>query len=119
MDGNDPLEARRRQPEPQPTGVGSQVDLEETDPYLKRVVADMRRSRARTADRVAIILVSAVVLSLPLYVIAVALAGTVDEDDLARIFGKWYDVVSPLLGAAIGALFGIAIARPSQDPRRL
>lgn len=117
MDGNDDLDTRRAQPEPQPTGVGSQLELEETDPYLKRVVANIRQSRARTADRVALILVSAVALSLPLYVIAIALVGTVTEDDLTRIFGKWYDVVSPLLGAAIGALYGIAIARPSHEDR--
>lgn len=119
MDGNGDLEAGHAQSQLQTTGVGSPLNLEQTDPYLKRVVADMRRSRSHTADRVAIILVSAVVLSLPLYVIAVALVGTVDEDDLTRIFGKWYDVVSPLLGAAIGALFGIAIARPSPEDNRL
>lgn len=119
MDGNDGLDAGHEQLELQPMAAGSQVDLEETDPYLKRVSAKIRESRARTADHVAIILVSAVVLSLPLYVIAIALVGTVDEGDLTRIFGKWYDVVSPLLGAAIGALFGIAIARPSDESNRL
>lgn len=94
MDGNDDRGAGNAQAELQTTGVGSQIDLEETDPYLKRVVADMRRSRARAADLVAIILVSAVVLSLPLFVVAIALVGTVDENDLTRIFGRWYCVAS-------------------------
>lgn len=119
MDVNDDPEARGAQPDLQPSKAAPEVELEATDRYLKRVVADIRRSRARTADRVAMTLVIAVVGSLPLYVLAIALVGSIDEDDLTRIFGKWYDVVSPLLGAAIGALFGIAIANPNRDQDKL
>ena len=95
-------------------GSQQRVELEETDQYLRRTVAEIRRARFRTADRVASTLVFAVVGSLPLYVLAAALAGTIEKDGLERIFDKWYDVVSPLLGAAIGALFGIAIANPNR-----
>ncbi len=115
-DAEQELETESGQP-----GGSSPVDLENKDPYLirARVEAEIRKARARTADRVALVLVSAVVGSLPLFLLAVALSGgTISTDAISTIFGKWYDVVSPLVGTAIGALFGIAIARPGSDTAR-
>jgi hypothetical protein len=35
--------------------------------------------------------------------------------DVDAVFGKWYDVVAPLVGAVIGALFGMTIASRQRE----
>lgn len=96
------------------TDVGL-LGLESIDAYVRRVKARIKLSRARAANVVAYILVGGVVFSLPLYVLAVALVTGDVSEDLATVFTKWYDVVAPLLGAVIGALFGMSIATRQRD----
>ena len=115
MDGKTPDDGHGVGVEMRSPKAVSPLDLEPIKPYLKRVAADIRRSRARTANRVAMTLVYAIVGSLPLYVVAAAVVGSADVDTLTRIFDKWYSIVSPLVGTAIGTLFGIAIARTGPE----
>jgi hypothetical protein len=92
----------------------NEVGLESPDNYLKRVRADKEREKAKVANWVALILVSGLVLSLPFYVFTIWLVGA-ESTDVEEIFGKWYDVTAPLVGAVIGALFGLSIANRNSD----
>jgi hypothetical protein len=95
-----------------------QVDLEATDAYLRRAKADVHRSKARAANSVALILVLGLIVSLPFYVLALSVfPSEVAGAHLERIFMKWYDVVSPLVGAVIGALFGLTFSDKGRDAR--
>ena len=86
------------------------VDLESPGQYMERARADVHRSKAKAANVVAYILVTGLVLSLPLCLLAVGLAGGQIGENTAAVFTKWYDVVAPLLGAVIGAMYGMSIA---------
>ncbi len=97
---------------------GGEVDLEATDAYVKRARADVHRSKARAANWVALILVLGLVLSLPFYVVAIAsLSSEPTSTHIERIFLKWYDVVSPLVGAVVGALFGLSFSEKGREER--
>lgn len=83
------------------------IELESPEPtgtYLQRVDAEIKRSKARTADTVAIILLGALVASLPLSLLAIWLIPE-HADQATNAFDRWYNVVGPLAGAAIGAYF--------------
>ena len=83
---------------------GDEVDLEALDAYIRRAKADVHRSKARAANWVALILVLGLVLSLPFYAVAIAsVSSEPTATHVERIFLKWYDVVSPLVGAVVGA----------------
>ena len=90
------------------------LGLESPNNYLKRIRADKEKEKAKVANWVAIILVSGMVLSLPFYVFTVWLIGS-DSTNVNEIFEKWYDVTAPLVGAVIGALFGLSIANKTSD----
>ena len=92
----------------------NELGLESPDNYLKRVRADKEKEKARVANWVAIILVSGMVLSLPFYIFTVWLVGS-DSPNVNEIFEKWYDVTAPLVGAVIGALFGLSMANRTND----
>jgi len=82
-----------------------EIDLEESDRYLRQVPAQIQHERARTANLVAIVLVFGVVLSLPVYLVAAWIKP--DQIEASRaIFDKWYAIVGPLVGTAIGAYYG-------------
>jgi hypothetical protein len=88
---------------------GNQVDLEATDSYLSQAKAEVHRSKARTANVVATVLVLGLVLSLPLHVLAMASSSTeATVTHLDRAFQRWYDILAPLVGAVIGYLFGLS-----------
>jgi hypothetical protein len=90
---------------------GGRVDLEPTDAYIRRTKADVHRSKAQAANRVALVLVLGLVLSLPLYIVMIGLfPSEVTTAHFERVFIKWYDVMSPLVGAVIGALFGLSLS---------
>lgn len=86
------------------------IGLERLSVYLQSAKAKVVVSRARVANAVALILVLAVVLSLPLSVWAVSRFPVEQASLLRDIFDRWYDIVGPILGAAVGALFGFACA---------
>ena len=94
---------------------GGALRLESPEAYLKRVRAAIKWSKSRAANWVAIILVLGLVGSLPLYVFAVGSINPEDSNEINIVFQKWYDVVAPLLGAVIGALFGMSIASRERD----
>jgi hypothetical protein len=77
---------------------------EPTESYLQRVDAEIKRRKARTADVVAIVLLVALAASLPLSLFAIWLIPD-HADQAATAFDRWYNVVGPLAGAAIGAYF--------------
>jgi|GEM_PF-3530539 hypothetical protein len=91
------------------------LQLEPVDSYVKRVTANIKLSKAKAANWIGYTLVFGVVSSLYLYVWAVMASERDVSEQLATVFSKWYDVVGPLLGAVIGALFGMSIASRQQD----
>jgi hypothetical protein len=85
------------------------VDIEPTDSaYRQNVHWRILREREKTANIVALILVWGVVLSLPVY-LTVVLIRPDQSDKVSPIFDKWYTVISPLVGAAIGAYYGARV----------
>jgi hypothetical protein len=92
------------------------LDLDRVDAYLNQTPALIERAKARTANLVSVLLVCGLVGSLPLYITAL-LAKPDSAQMLASVFEKWYSVVSPLAGAAIGAYFATRV-EPDQRKRR-
>jgi hypothetical protein len=87
------------------------VDIEPTDAsYLRSVHFRILRDREKTANLVALVLVWGVVLSLPVYLMVVLIRPD-QSDKVSPIFDKWYTVISPLVGAAIGAYYGTRISQ--------
>jgi hypothetical protein len=100
------------------TPAGGPVGLEPTDDYLRRVKAEVHRAKAQAANRVALILVLALVLYFPIYILAVSfLPAEPTATHLERVFLKSYDVLSPLVGMVIGALFGLSLSDRGRDMR--
>ena len=88
--------------------------IEPPSRYMRHDIgAEIEHGKARTANAVAVILVIGVVLSLPIYLAAVWRAPTA-SDRIAAVFDKWYAIVSPLAGTAVGAYYG---ARQTSGPR--
>jgi hypothetical protein len=108
----EPPEAYAAQPADGPLG------LEPTDDYVKRLKADVHRDKAKAANRVALILVLALVLYFPIYVLVIAFAPSEPTaTHLERVFLKSYDVLSPLVGMVIGALFGLSLSDRGRESR--
>lgn len=81
------------------------LDVVQPEQFLRRVEAEISRDKARTANTVTIILVASLLASLPVYL---AIVPFVDKENIVRIdamFDRWYHVVSPLAGAAVGAYY--------------
>jgi hypothetical protein len=98
---------------PQEPVESIQVDLESTEQFYRHDISEViRRDKARTANLLAMVLVVGVVLSLPLYFVAVWLVPD-GGDRLAVVFDKWYAIISPLTGTAIGAYYGARFERSS------
>ena len=99
---------------PQESVESIQVDLESTEQFYRHDISELiRHDRARTANLLALVLVVGVVLSLPLYLGSVWLVPE-GGDRLAGIFDKWYAIISPLAGTAIGAYYGARFERTSR-----
>ncbi len=99
---------------PQEPGESFQVDLESTEQFYRHDLSELiRRDKARTANLLAMVLVVGVVLSLPLYLLSVWLVPE-GGDRLAVVFDKWYSIISPLAGTAIGAYYGARFERASR-----
>jgi hypothetical protein len=86
------------------------LDLEPSHKYLRHDVhARIQHERAKTANLVAVMLVAGVVLSLPVFLLSAWTKP--DQIELTKgIFDKWYSIVSPLAGTAIGAYYGSRFA---------
>lgn len=83
--------------------------LEPPDRYFRQdVSALIAHGKARTANLVAVVLVTGVVLSLPLYLLVVWCGPTYVQHS-GVVFDKWYSIMSPLAGTAIGAYYGARI----------
>jgi hypothetical protein len=80
------------------------LDVDHVESYFRQTSAVIDRGRAWTANLVAILLVAGLLLSLPLYILAL-LVKPEAATQLAVVFERWYAVVSPLAGAAIGVYF--------------
>lgn len=80
------------------------LDTEPLEEFLKRTPALIERQKARTANLVALLLVIGVLASLPIYLLTVL---TIPESAslVQPVFDKWYALVSPLAGAAVGAYY--------------
>jgi len=99
---------------PQESDEAFEVDLEPTEDYYRRCTTDrIRRDKARTANLLAIILIVGVVLSLPMYLLSIWIAPE-GADRFVVVFEKWYAIVSPLAGTALGAYYGSRLERSSQ-----
>src|SRR5437762_376719 len=92
------------------------LDLDPVEGFLSQTPAVIERGRARTANLVAILLVIGLLISLPLYMVAL-LCKPDAAQSLTAVFDKWYAVVSPLAGAALGAYYATR-ADPEQRSRR-
>jgi len=73
------------------------LDLESTGAYLDPI----KKAHADTRNKIALVFTYSLVLSLPVYLVAKMLGK--GADDLDKIFDRWFSVVGPLAGAAIGA----------------
>lgn len=89
------------------------LDVDAKENYIERVAHEIARDKAKTENRLAMVLVWALVLSLPTYFIAVSIRpanGTL----LADAMDKWFTVLGPLAGAAVG----VGYLRQSQNSDR-
>jgi hypothetical protein len=73
------------------------LDLESTGKYLDLI----KKAHADTRNKIALVFTYALVLSLPVYFLAKTFGRGMD--DLDKIFDRWFSVIGPLAGAAIGA----------------
>jgi ABC-type dipeptide/oligopeptide/nickel transport system permease component len=77
------------------------------EPYVKRLDAKMRWWHAVTSHVLALVLI--VVLSVSIFFHLVFLCRYPEQQDsIAAAFDKWYSVVSPFAGLALGAYYGTA-----------
>jgi hypothetical protein len=83
-----------------------EMDFEPSERYYRQgIPALIKHARARTANLVALVLVVGLVLSLPAFLVAVLVKPESLEVTQA-IFEKWFSVVGPIVGTAIGAYYG-------------
>jgi hypothetical protein len=76
----------------------------------------IQRDKARTANRLAMVLVGAVIGSLPLHLFAIWLIPD-RFDRFASGFEKWLTIVGTLAGTAIGAYFGVQLERNNRGAK--
>ena len=84
------------------------VDLEDITPgpgNLKRLNVKLHWWRAVVSHLIALILVVALVLSILLYVLLLCLYPE-QEEAICTAFEKWYAIIGPFAGLALGAYYG-------------
>lgn len=114
---------------PEPTEGDVAVGAGQDEQFTLDVLPDTRRvqqtieiGRAHTANVLAYMLVGGAVFSLLVYLLTlwiVLSSGGTDNgtetglamDAVHRVFDKWYAIISPLAGAAVGAYYGGARQR--------
>ena len=92
------------------------LDVDPVEAYLQQTPALIDREKARTANLVAIILVSGVVAALPLHLLAIWILPTT-ADSIGSVFEKWFGIMGPLTGAAVGAYYAVR-SEPKPGGRR-
>ncbi len=91
-------------PEPDEIEVGLD-DITPKPENLKRLDEKLLSLRAVVSHAIAIILVLALVMSVVLHVWVLS-GHPEQEDSLSKVFEKWYSVISPFAGLALGAYYG-------------
>jgi hypothetical protein len=81
------------------------LDLIPVEPYLKRLDAKLRWWRAVTSHIIALALVLAICVSIIVH-LAFLCWHPEQQDSITTAFDKWYSVVSPFAGLALGAYYG-------------
>src|SRR5262245_19979513 len=81
-----------------------QLDTEPLDDFMKRTPALIERQKAKTANLLAMSLVIGVLVSLPIHLVTL-LCRPESADSITTVFEKWYALVSPCAGAAVGAYY--------------
>jgi len=84
------------------------LDAEPVAQYERRIKSEIKRGHAQTANRVASILVWAVVLAFPFGVVASLIAKCLGLDFsgvIETMFERWFSVIGPLAGAAVGGYY--------------
>jgi hypothetical protein len=92
-----------------------QMDLEPAEHYLHHELR-MQREKARTANRVALVLVVGIIGSLPLYLLAIWLKPAGAEQFMSG-YDKWLTIVSTLAGTAIGAYYGSRLEKNASEAK--
>ena len=83
------------------------LDVTPVEPYVKKLDAQMRWWHAMTSHVIAILLVFILCVSIIVHLIFIC--GHPDRQDaISGAFEKWYSVVSPFAGIALGAYYGTA-----------
>lgn len=103
----DPNDKPKQQPSQEEVGF---VELGNEQAYQHKVDADIKKPKASTENRATHLLVAALILSLPTYLLLrfcffVVGADSAEMDSVDNIFERWLTIIGPLAGAAIG--FGI------------
>lgn len=97
--------------------VAGEVRIDPPEARTEPVEEGIRRQQAATANFVTLLLIWALVLSLPLYVGLKTLPhifGTINPADaiIDGVFDKWFSIITPLAGTALGAYF-VSARKPS------
>jgi hypothetical protein len=77
-----------------------QLDLEPIEPFKQRIEGQ----KAKTANRIAIWLVGGI-MACPLVYLAAVLCRPDQAEEIHAVFDKWFALVGPLAGAAVGAYY--------------
>lgn len=77
-----------------------QIQIDDLEPS-KKYLRDIHVDRARTENRLALILVSALVAALPVSFIGIWILPSSSEA-VREVAAHWFSVVGPLAGAAVG-----------------
>lgn len=89
------------------------VDLEDITPTpenVRRLPAKLRLWRAVISHIIAAILIISLVLSIILYTLLVCKYPD-QQESISTAFEKWYAVIGPFAGLALGAYYGASITR--------
>ncbi len=84
--------------------------VDDTD-FQTKVKAEIERNRADTENRLAMILVYAIVASLPLMFLVLWALPT-NSEIFQTAFERWLTLIGPLAGAAVG--FGASVRRSAE-----
>lgn len=71
----------------------------------RQFARDVQRSKARVANLITILLVVGLILQPVLYIIAACWRNEA-TDTLGSFYEKWFALIGPLAGAAVGFYFG-------------